>query len=67
MIYMAKIWKNLTMLEFFYSIANKFNFNTIQTPIIENQELFLGLLESLQILFQRKCIHSLIKMNQYYA
>ena len=28
------------VVELFYSIANKFNFNAIQTPIIENQELF---------------------------
>ena len=28
------------VVELFYSIANKFNFDAIQTPIIENQELF---------------------------
>jgi len=42
-LYGQEIDKFNYVVESFYSIATKFNFKSIQTPIIENQELFFAL------------------------
>ena len=39
-LYGREIDKFNYVVESFYSIAAKFNFKSIQTPILENQELF---------------------------
>jgi histidyl-tRNA synthetase len=39
----------------FYKISAKFNFQSIQTPIIEHQELFSRSVGRIRTLYQKKC------------
>ena len=57
-IYGAEMEKFEFIIESFYSVCKKFNFKSIQTPIIEQQELFSRAVER----FVRTILTSLVAM-----
>lgn len=45
-------------------IFENYGFKEIRVPVFENTELFQGVLEKLQMLYKKKCIHLMIKVEE---